>query len=56
MSDFTPNDLITLKKNVKVKNIFICGLGPNEYIRISDFTIASKYVMHYLILIKGPVM
>lgn len=37
-SDFIPDDLISLKKNSKAKNILVCGLGLYNYNRISNCT------------------
>ena len=41
-SEFTPDDLLALKKNAKAKNILVCGLGPDEYNRVSTCTTAKK--------------
>ncbi|KAF3640270.1 hypothetical protein FXO37_23580 [Capsicum annuum] len=41
-SEFTPDDLLALKKNEKAKNILVCGLGPTEYNRVSTCTTAKQ--------------
>ncbi|KAF3639147.1 hypothetical protein FXO37_24075 [Capsicum annuum] len=41
-TEFTPDDLLELKKNAKAKNILVCGLGPAEYNRISTCTTAKQ--------------
>lgn len=32
--EFTPKDLVALRKNAKAKNILVCGIGPAEYSRV----------------------
>ncbi|KAF3677293.1 putative MLO-like protein 3-like [Capsicum annuum] len=41
-SEFTPDDLLALKKNAKTKNILVYGLGPSEYNRVSTCTTAKQ--------------
>lgn len=41
-SEFTPEDLVGLKKNSKVKNILVCVLGPDEYNRVSNCITAKS--------------
>lgn len=40
--DFIVDDLSALGKNTKTKNILCCGLGPDKYNQISNFTTAKK--------------
>ena len=39
---FTADYLSTLNKNATTKNILICGIGADEYNRISNFTTAKQ--------------
>ena len=39
---FTADYLSSLNKNAKTKNIFICGIGQDEYNQISNFTTAKQ--------------
>lgn len=41
-NEFTADNLIALRKNVKDKNILVCGSGPNEYNRISNCSTAKQ--------------
>lgn len=47
-NEFTVDDLTTLRKNVKAKNILMCGLGPDEYNRISNSS-TTKQIWHALV-------
>ncbi|TMX04650.1 hypothetical protein EJD97_006176 [Solanum chilense] len=40
--ELTPEDKIALQNNAKAKNILICGLGPDEYNRISSCSNAKE--------------
>ncbi|XP_047269540.1 uncharacterized protein LOC124899274 [Capsicum annuum] len=41
-SEFTPEDLVALKKNAKAKNILVCGLSLTEYNRVSNCNTAKQ--------------
>ncbi|KAF3679689.1 hypothetical protein FXO37_03731 [Capsicum annuum] len=41
-SEFTPDDLLALKKNAKTKKILVYELGPSEYNRVSTCTTAKQ--------------
>ncbi|KAL3340303.1 hypothetical protein AABB24_028772 [Solanum stoloniferum] len=40
--ELTPENKIALQNNAKAKNILICGLGPDEYNRISSCSTAKE--------------
>ena len=42
--DFTAKDLLALRKNSMEKSTLVCGLGPDEYNRISKCTTNMKQV------------
>ena len=53
--DFTTKDLSALRKNAKTKNILVCGLGPDEYNRISNCTSDKQIWDELLMLMKEQV-
>lgn len=40
--EFDDNDKINVQNNAKAKKILICGIGPDEYNRISPCTTAKE--------------